>query len=116
MVLQTFVSSFQSRTPQASVYIRCLLQSLIVNQMRNGGTISVKEFLFADLGEMVLPAHILIDPANDMVEAPHDSRFQISQKLEAFVSRAGEVDQIPSARMFWLTSPRSISMFFERSA
>ena len=114
--MQNFVSSFQSRTPQACVYIRCLLQLLIGNQMKSEGTISVKQFLFADLGEMVLPAHLLIDPANDLVEAPYDPRFQISRKLEDFVSQAGEVVSVPHTRVLWLITQSSISIYFGHSA
>lgn len=115
-ILQIFVSTFQSRTPQASVYIHGLLQSLIENQMRSEGTMSVKQFLFADLGEIVLPAHLLIDPANDLVEAPHDPRFQISRKLEVFITRAGEVGRVSSAQVVWLITPSFILTYSERSA
>lgn len=85
-----FVMSFQSRTPLPSVYIRCLLQSLIEDEVRNEGVTSIKRFVFNDLGQIVLPANMLIDPANDLVEAPHDPRFQIARKMEAFVLRAAE--------------------------
>lgn len=53
--------------------------------------ISIKEFVINDIEEIALPASILLDPANDDVEAPHDPRFQISQKMHAFAIRAGEV-------------------------
>lgn len=91
MITQTFVMTFQSRTPLPSVYIRCLLQSLIEDEVRNEGATSIKQFVFNDLGEIVLPANLLIDPANDLVEAPHDPRFQIARKMETFVLRAAEV-------------------------
>lgn len=91
IISQNFVMSFQSRTPLPSVYIRCLLQSLIEDEIRNEGATSIKRFVFNDLGQIVLPANMLIDPANDLVEAPHDPRFQIARKMEAFVLRAAEV-------------------------
>lgn len=73
------------------MYIRCLLQSLIEDEVRIEEATSIKQFIFNDIGQIVLPANILIDPANDLVEAPHDPRFQISRKMEAFVLRAAEV-------------------------
>ena len=53
---------------------------------------SIKQLLFDDLGELVLPADLLLDPANDTIEAPHDPRFQIARKMEAFISRIGPVN------------------------
>ena len=84
--------TFQSRVPQPCVYTRCLLQSLIAGEAKSEDTNSFKQFIFDDLGEIVLPANLLIDPANDLVEAPNDPRFQIARKLEDFVARGGEVD------------------------
>lgn len=83
--------SFQSRTPLPSVYIRCLLQSLIEDEIRNDGATSIKQFIYNDLEQIVLPANLLVDPANDLVEAPHDPRFQIARKMETFVLRSAEV-------------------------
>ncbi len=83
--------TFQSRTPQPAVYIRSLLQSLIFNEMRVLGTMSFKQLLFGDLEEMVLPADLLVDPANGSIEAPQDPRFQILKKMDAFVTRAADV-------------------------
>ena len=52
---------------------------------------SVRQLVFDDLAEMVAPAHILIDPSNDNVEAPKDPRFQILKRMERFVGRAAQV-------------------------
>ena len=52
---------------------------------------SVKCFLFDSLEEIILPGSILIDTANDDVEAPHDPRFQIGEKMALFVTRAADV-------------------------
>ena len=52
---------------------------------------SLKQFIFHDLAELVLPLDTLIDFRNSDVEAPHDPRFQIAQKMELFVSRVGQV-------------------------
>lgn len=91
MVLQSFTYVFQSRKPQPSVYIRCLLQSLIFHDMKVLGTITITRLIFEDLEEMVLPADILLDPANGNVEAPHDPRFQIAKEMREFVLRIGDV-------------------------
>lgn len=86
--LMTFVMTYQARKPETSVYIRCLLQSLILGDMRVLGTISLKQYLFDDFEELVLPADILVDPANADIEAPQDPRFQISKRMDAFVTNA----------------------------
>ena len=54
-------------------------------------SISIKQLLFDDLEEVVLPADILLDPINNDIEAPHDPRFQIARKMEAFLSKLGPV-------------------------
>lgn len=58
------------------------------------GKFSIKEFTIHNFEEIVLPSNMLLDPANDTVEAPHDPRFQISQKIHAFAARAGEVNSL----------------------
>ena len=52
---------------------------------------SFKQLLFDDLEDTVLPASILVDPANSDVEAPQDPRFQILRKMDLFVTRAADV-------------------------
>lgn len=89
--LQTFVLTFQAQKPQPSVYIRCLLQSLILDEMRVLGTMSIQQLILEDLAEIVLPADILVDPGNADVEPPQDPRFQIAKRMEKFVSRVGQV-------------------------
>lgn len=59
--------------------------------MRVLGTMSFKRLVFDDLEEMVLPADLLVDPANENVEAPQDPRFQIWKKMDSFVIRAADV-------------------------
>ena len=83
--------TYQSRRPEPSVYIRCLLQSLIFSEMRVFGTIPSKQLLFDNLEELVLPADILIDQANGEIEAPQDPRFQISKRMDAFATKAANV-------------------------
>ena len=83
--------TYQSRKPEPSIYIRSLLQSLIFSEMRVLGSVALKQLLFDDFEELVLPADVLIDPANDEIEAPQDPRFQISKRMDAFVTKAANV-------------------------
>ena len=64
---------------------------MIFSEMRVLGIISIKKFLFDDFEELVLPADVLIDPANGDIEAPQDPRFQISKRMDAFVTKAANV-------------------------
>ncbi|KAJ6051764.1 hypothetical protein N7499_011143 [Penicillium canescens] len=84
---KTAVWTLLSRKPQPSIYIRCLLQALIVSNMTILGTVPVKDFLFDDLAELVLPASILLEANIDEVEMPSDPRFQIAQKMDGFLKR-----------------------------
>lgn len=54
---------------------------------------SLKQLLFDDLEELVLPADILVDPANSHIEAPQDPRFQISKRMDVFVTKAADVSR-----------------------
>ncbi|KAK2772115.1 hypothetical protein FQN53_004767 [Emmonsiellopsis sp. PD_33] len=88
--LEKLVWALQSRKPQPSVYIRSLVQSLLVNDMEILGSVSVKEFFFDELAELVLPSSRLLDPKNEEVELPSDSRFQIAKHMDNFVKRAAQ--------------------------
>ena len=59
--------------------------------MRVLGKMSFKQLLFDDLEELVLPADVLMDPANGDVEAPQDPRFQIMKRMENFTMKAADV-------------------------
>ncbi|KAL9005096.1 MAG: hypothetical protein Q9188_002116 [Gyalolechia gomerana] len=85
-----FTYVFQSRKPEPSIYVRCLLQSLIFHDMKVLGGITIAKLIFDDLEELVLPADILLDPANGNVEAPHDPRFQMAKEMRGFVLRVGD--------------------------
>ncbi|KAJ5151272.1 uncharacterized protein N7482_010524 [Penicillium canariense] len=84
---KTAVWTLLSRKPQPSVYIRSLLQALIVSDLTILGAVSVKQFLYDDLAELVLPSSILLRANTDEVEVPSDPRFQIAQQMEGFVKR-----------------------------
>ncbi|GKZ82357.1 hypothetical protein AnigIFM56816_007169 [Aspergillus niger] len=76
-----------SRKPQPSVYIRSLVQTMILNNMTILGTVPVKQFLYDELAELVLPSSILLQANMDDIEVPSDPRFQIAKQMDAFVHR-----------------------------
>lgn len=80
-----------SRKPQPSVYIRSLAQTVIVNGMTVLGAVSVRQFLYDDLAELVLPSNILLQANTDDVEVPSDPRFQIASHMNEFVGRFMQV-------------------------
>ncbi|THV49810.1 hypothetical protein BGAL_0178g00170 [Botrytis galanthina] len=86
--LMTFVSLFQARKPQPSVYIRTLLQYYMFADMIILGKMSIREVLDDDLASLTLPANQLLDRINDEVEVTHDPRFHMAQRMELFRSRA----------------------------
>ncbi|MCJ1307294.1 hypothetical protein MMC25_000940 [Agyrium rufum] len=86
----TFVQMFNFRDPQPSVYIRCLLQSMVFGEMRILGKKSMKQIIFDELSLSVLPNSILLSPTNEEIEVPHDPRFIMCQKMEMFVHRVGQ--------------------------
>ncbi|KAI4119855.1 MAG: hypothetical protein LQ345_000322 [Seirophora villosa] len=85
-----FAYTFQSRKPEPSIYVRCLLQSLIFHDMKVLGSVTITKAVRDDLEELVLPADILLDSANGDVEAPHDPRFQMAKEMHAFMLRVGD--------------------------
>ena len=55
------------------------------------GKMSIKQLLFDDLAEIVLPGDMLLDPQHSEVEVPMDPRFQMAKRMDIFVARAGQV-------------------------
>ncbi|KAI1965877.1 N-alpha-acetyltransferase, non-catalitic subunit [Ophidiomyces ophidiicola] len=80
----------QSRKPQPSVYIRSLTQSLLLNELRVLGSKSIKQFVYEDLTDHVLPWSMLLDKRNEAVEVPSDPRYQIVKQMNAFVERVAQ--------------------------
>ncbi|KAJ5723502.1 hypothetical protein N7488_001537 [Penicillium malachiteum] len=95
----TAIWTLLSRKPHPSVYIRCLMQALIVSDMTILGAVTVKKFLYDDLVELVLPSSILLEANTDDVELPSDPRFQIARLMEGFVKRFAQpfVDSVRCA-------------------
>ncbi|KAJ5485594.1 hypothetical protein N7539_005582 [Penicillium diatomitis] len=96
---KTAVWTLVSRKPQPSVYIRSLLQALIISDSSILGTVPVRKYLYDDLAELVLPASMLLRANLDDVELPSDPRFRIAQVMDSFVKRFAQpfVDTIRSA-------------------
>ncbi|CEJ61189.1 Putative Amino-acid N-acetyltransferase subunit Mak10 [Penicillium brasilianum] len=82
---KTAVWTLLSRKPQPSVYIRSLLQALIVSGMTILAAVPVRQFLYDDLAELVLPSSILLRANTDEVELPSDPRFRIAQIMEGLL-------------------------------
>lgn len=57
------------------------------------GAVPVKQFLYDELAELVLPANILLESSTDEVEVPSDPRFQIAQKMDGFMKRFAQVSE-----------------------
>ncbi|KAL5343818.1 Mak10 subunit, NatC N-terminal acetyltransferase-domain-containing protein [Aspergillus crustosus] len=85
--LRVAVWSLLSRKPQPSVYIRSLVQTIIMNKMVILGAVSAKQFLYDELATLVLPSNILLEASLDETEVPSDPRFQIAQLMDGFVRR-----------------------------
>ncbi|KAL4896886.1 Mak10 subunit, NatC N-terminal acetyltransferase-domain-containing protein [Aspergillus ambiguus] len=85
--LKVAVWTLLSRKPQPSVYIRSIVQSIIVNNMTVLGAVPVKQFLYDELAEIVLPSSTLLQANTDETEMPSDPRFQIATHMEAFTKR-----------------------------
>jgi len=62
------------------------------------GTMTLKQIIFDDLRELCLPADDLLDPINDVSEAPNDTRYMIAKRMEWFVAKAGSVSISTSIR------------------
>ncbi|KAI0182140.1 Mak10-domain-containing protein [Hypoxylon sp. FL1284] len=88
--LLTFVSTFQARKPQPLVYIRTLLQSLLLKDMVVLGNYSIRQVLDHDLSIVVLPCAPQIDPSYDSIEIPTDPRHQTAAQMEIFRQRAAD--------------------------
>ena len=73
------------------MFMRCLLQYFVFDITGLPDREHARKIVVDDLEETILPADVLIDPANMEVEAPHDDRFQIARRMETFVNRVRDV-------------------------
>ncbi|OKL55867.1 hypothetical protein UA08_08865 [Talaromyces atroroseus] len=85
--LRVCIWTIASRKPQPGIYIRCLMQAFIVNEMKILGSQSVKRLFYDDLKDLVLPSSTLLRAENEEIEVPSDPRFQIHRSMETFVTR-----------------------------
>jgi hypothetical protein len=60
------------------------------------GTVPVKQFLYDELAELVLPSSSLLQANTDETEMPSDPRFQIARHMDAFVKRFAQVSNVLS--------------------
>lgn len=99
LTFQVAIWTLLSRNPQPSVYIRALVQVIIVDDLTVLGSVSVREFLFDELAEIILPSSILLQANMDETEMPSDPRFQIANIMDGFVKRFAHVSilGIPAA-------------------
>ncbi|AEO61343.1 hypothetical protein MYCTH_2311397 [Thermothelomyces thermophilus ATCC 42464] len=88
--LLNFVLTFQAQKPQPLVFIRSILQNFLFHDMVILGRLSIRQVLDDDLSIVVLPSSLLLDPANDSVEAPHHPRYAIAHQMELFRQRAAQ--------------------------
>ncbi|KAK7755068.1 N-alpha-acetyltransferase, non-catalitic subunit [Diatrype stigma] len=88
--LLTFVATFQARKPQPIVFIRILLQSLVLKDMVIVGSYTPRQIIDNDLSLTVLPCGRQLDPSFDSIEVPTDPRHQVSAQMELFRHRVTE--------------------------
>lgn len=88
--LLNFVFHFQAQKPRPCVYIRCLLQNLLFKDMVLLDRLSIRQVMDDDMSIVVMPSHQFLDPNNDHVEAPYDTRFAISHQMELFRKRSAQ--------------------------
>lgn len=87
--LKAFIWIVQLRKPQPTVYVRALLQSRVAEPVDHKVRQAImKQLLFDDLAEIVLPADVLLDERNADVELPGDPRFEMVKGMDDFASRA----------------------------
>lgn len=84
------MTTFQAKKPQALVYIRTLLQSFLFKDMEVLGHMSIRQLMDNDLSIITLPGSVLLDRANDEVEAPQDPRFIVAEQMEIFRKKAAQ--------------------------
>ena len=83
--------TFQAKKPQPLVFIRILLQSLLLNKGTTiAGSYSARQILENDLSLTVLPCGRQLDRSYDHIEAKSDPRNQIAAQMELFRSRVTE--------------------------
>ena len=55
------------------------------------GSVPVREFLYDELAELVLPSSVFLQANMDETEMPSDPRFQIASLMDGFVKRFSQV-------------------------
>ena len=78
-----------SQTPQPSVFVRALAQSFLSINEQVLGRYSTEDVMHEDLQSLISPATVILDPANDAVENPYDTRFRVARQVEQFIAKVG---------------------------
>lgn len=55
------------------------------------GCVPLKQFLYNDLADLVLPSSVLLQANMEETEMPSNPRFQIAQMMDGFVKRITQV-------------------------
>ncbi|KAI0484617.1 Mak10-domain-containing protein [Xylariaceae sp. FL0804] len=88
--LLTFVALFNAQKPQPLVFIRTLLQNLLIKEMVVLGNYSIRQILDHDLSVVVVPCGPQIDRSYDHIEVPTDPRHQTAAQMESFRQRVAD--------------------------
>lgn len=67
------------------------MQTLITSDLKVFGAMSVKDFLYDDLTELVLPTSRLLQREDVEIEVPSDPRFQLAKTMDGFIKRVAQV-------------------------
>ncbi|KAF2199983.1 amino-acid N-acetyltransferas-like protein subunit Mak10 [Delitschia confertaspora ATCC 74209] len=87
---QSFMWAFASRSPPPLTYSRSYLSNLLFHPSSD-----LSILLQSDLGSLVFPASVVLDPSNWALSPPQnpnlpkDKRFQLAQLINDFTERAG---------------------------
>ncbi|KAM7186359.1 putative mak10 subunit [Naviculisporaceae sp. PSN 640] len=87
--LLNFVMTLQAEKPQPLVYIRSLLQDFLFKDVNILDQVSIRDIIDDDMDIITKPCWRIQHRANDLVEAPHDPRFQMARLMERFRHRTG---------------------------
>ncbi|KAF8468341.1 Mak10 subunit, NatC N-terminal acetyltransferase-domain-containing protein [Kalaharituber pfeilii] len=87
----TFLLRFNGRKLQPCTYVRVMLQCLLVQNWAVVGKVPIKEYVIADLKELCCPLPKLLDPNNDLAEAPQSPEYNIMKRVNWFTDKASNL-------------------------
>ncbi|CCX30815.1 Similar to N-alpha-acetyltransferase 35, NatC auxiliary subunit; acc. no. Q7T322 [Pyronema omphalodes CBS 100304] len=89
--VMSYFIHFGARQPTPLPYTRSLIQTLFCKDLRICGKLPIRDILYDDVRELCNPPAKLFDPKNDECEAPSNPKFQIAERMEWFIARAGRL-------------------------